>query len=86
MRRARFTKRLTTTLAAVAVAASTALVAGCGSDTSSDSIVVASPQCAHCLSMSLLPGKMPGQDVTYQNFTKLSDLSTGLASGQINVG
>ncbi|MYR07784.1 ABC transporter substrate-binding protein [Gordonia sp. SID5947] len=86
MRRTRFTRRLTTTLATVAIAASTAFVAACGSDAPADAIVVASPQCAHCLSMSLLPDQMPDEDVTYQNFTKLSDLSTGLASGRINVG
>ncbi|MFW0783557.1 ABC transporter substrate-binding protein [Gordonia sp. CPCC 206044] len=86
MRRAQFKTRLTTTIAAVAVAASAGLFAACGSDTASDEIVVASPQCAHCLSMSLLPDKMPGEQVIYQNFTKLSDLSTGLASGAISVG
>lgn len=85
---ARITTRWKTTLAALAIATTAATATACGSDSAaaSDGIVVASPQCAHCLAMSLLPDKMPGQNVTYQNFTKLTDLSTGLASGRISVG
>ncbi|OPX13656.1 hypothetical protein B1964_19150 [Gordonia sp. i37] len=86
MRRKQFTRTLSTMTAAVALSAALLTACGSGDSAASDEIVVASPQCAHCLAMSLLPDQMPGQKVTYQNFTKLTDLSTGLASGRISVG
>jgi ABC-type nitrate/sulfonate/bicarbonate transport system substrate-binding protein len=77
-----------------AVVATALVAAGCGSSASGNvgsggskgKIVVASPQCAHCLAMSLLPGQIPGYDVTFQPFTKVTDLTAGLASGRIDVG
>jgi ABC-type nitrate/sulfonate/bicarbonate transport system substrate-binding protein len=36
--------------------------------------------------MALLPGQIKGYKVDYQNFSKLSDLEAGLASGRIDVG
>jgi ABC-type nitrate/sulfonate/bicarbonate transport system substrate-binding protein len=78
----------------IAVSATVLVAAGCGSSPSADAgspaskgtIVVASPQCAHCLAMSLLPGQVTGYHVTFQPFTKLTDLTAGLASGRIDVG
>lgn len=53
---------------------------------SANTLTIASPQCAHCLAMAMLPGQISGYNVQYQNFSKLSDLEAGLASGRINVG
>lgn len=74
-----------------------ALVSACSSSGSSGSgsaasaakptIVVAAPECAHCLAMALLNDTMiPGYNVKFQSFGTLTDLTTGLASGAISVG
>jgi ABC-type nitrate/sulfonate/bicarbonate transport system substrate-binding protein len=63
-----------------------ATTAGSSSSASEKTITIASPQCAHCLAMALLPDQIKGYKVEYQNFSKLSDLEAGLASGRIDVG
>ena len=77
----------------VAATVGTLLLSGCAAAVSSPSgagpdktITVASPQCAHCLAMSLLPDQIEGYTVKYETFSKLSDLEAGLASGRIDVG
>jgi ABC-type nitrate/sulfonate/bicarbonate transport system substrate-binding protein len=83
-------------VAAVAAAvASAAVVAACSSGGSSGSttaaaakptIVVAAPECAHCLAMSLLAKEMPGYNVKFETFSQLTALTAGLAAGSIDVG
>ena len=79
---------------AVLVTGGAALTA-CGSSGASTStsagsskgtIVVASPQCAHCLAMTLLTDKVPGYMVKVEQFGTLTDLAASLASGKIDVG
>ena len=53
---------------------------------SKGTIVVASPQCAHCLAMTLLTDKIPGYKVKVEQFGTLTDLAASLASGKIDVG
>ncbi|MBF4161970.1 ABC transporter substrate-binding protein [Nocardioides acrostichi] len=84
--------RLWAAVAALLIAG-TAL-AGCGSSstgnsdpsTSKGTIVVASPQCAHCLAMTLLTDKVPGYDVKVEQFGTLTGLAASLAAGKIDVG
>lgn len=52
---------------------------------SKGTIVVASPECAHCLAMALLPGQVSGYDVKFEALGTLTDLTASLASGAINV-
>jgi ABC-type nitrate/sulfonate/bicarbonate transport system substrate-binding protein len=88
-------------VAAVAAALiSTAVVAACSSGGSASSagagsaaspaakptIVLAAPECAHCLAMALLPSQMPGYNVKFETFSTLTALTAGLASGAIDVG
>jgi ABC-type nitrate/sulfonate/bicarbonate transport system substrate-binding protein len=49
-------------------------------------IVVAAPECAHCLAMALLSKEMPGYNVKFESFSTLTALTAGLASGAIDVG
>lgn len=49
-------------------------------------IIVASPECAHCLAMALLPSQMKGLNVQFQTWGTLTDLTAGLASGKIDIG
>lgn len=68
-------------------AASSSAAAGSGSSAAKPTIVVAAPECAHCLAMALLNDKMiPGYNVKFESFGTLTDLTTGLASGAISVG
>lgn len=91
--------RLRKAVAFAATLIGAAAVAACssgGSATSSSSaaagtaakptIVVAAPECAHCLAMALLPGQMPGYNVKFESFGTLTELTAGLASGAIDVG
>jgi ABC-type nitrate/sulfonate/bicarbonate transport system substrate-binding protein len=67
----------------------TAAAAAAGSSTSADSkgtIVVAAPECAHCVAMYLLGGKIPGYKVKYEQFATLTDLAASLASGKVDIG
>lgn len=48
-------------------------------------IVVASPECAHCLAMALLPRLVSGYHVNFEALGTLTDLTASLASGAINV-
>ncbi len=52
---------------------------------SKGTIVVASPECAHCLAMALLPGQVSGYNVKFEALGTLTDLTASLASGAINV-
>jgi ABC-type nitrate/sulfonate/bicarbonate transport system substrate-binding protein len=79
------------TMIAVAVLAACGSSGGGGGASQSGSaskgtIVVAAPECAHCLAMSLLQGKIPGYNVKFQSFGTLTELTAGLASGKIDVG
>jgi hypothetical protein len=79
-------------VAAVAAAvASAAVVDACSSGgataaAAKPTIVVAAPECAHCLAMSLLSQEMPGYTVKFETFSQLTALTAGLASGAIDVG
>lgn len=48
-------------------------------------IVVASPECAHCLAMALLGQQVTGYNVKFEALGTLTDLTASLASGAINV-
>lgn len=85
-------RRIIAALAAALIGGT--VVAACSSSGSSDSsgaaakptIVVAAPECAHCLAMSLLSAEMPGYNVKFETFSQLTALTAGLASGAIDVG
>src|SRR6201996_4104287 len=64
----------------------TAVSAGGSSAAAKPTIVLAAPECAHCLAMALLPSQMPGYNVKFQTFSTLTALTAGLASGAIDVG
>jgi ABC-type nitrate/sulfonate/bicarbonate transport system substrate-binding protein len=66
--------------------ASSGGTAGGGSAAAKPTIVVAAPECAHCLAMALLSKEMPGYNVKFQSFSTLTALTAGLASGAIDVG
>jgi ABC-type nitrate/sulfonate/bicarbonate transport system substrate-binding protein len=75
--------------------AATALLSAVGSASASlapadaaskPTIVVAAPECAHCLAMDVLGSQMPGYNVKFESFATLTDLTAGLASGSIDVG
>jgi ABC-type nitrate/sulfonate/bicarbonate transport system substrate-binding protein len=87
--------------AVAALLAGGALVSACSSGGSASSassggsdaaatkptIVVAAPECAHCLAMALLNSTMiPGYNVKFESFGTLTELTAGLASGAISVG
>src|ERR1700761_7981957 len=58
-----------------------------GSSGAKPTIVVAAPECAHCLAMALLDSSMiPGYNVKFESFGTLTELTAGLASGAIDVG
>jgi ABC-type nitrate/sulfonate/bicarbonate transport system substrate-binding protein len=60
---------------------------GSGASNAKPTLVVAAPECAHCLAMALLSGKMiPGYTVKFESFGTLTELTAGLASGAIDVG
>ena len=59
---------------------------GSASSAAKPTIVLAAPECAHCLAMALLPGQMPGYNVKFETFSTLTALTAGLASGSIDVG
>jgi len=65
----------------------TTVTAGSGASTDSKgTIVVAAPQCAHCLAMYLLGGKIPDYTVKFEQFATLTDLAASLASGKVDIG
>lgn len=76
--------------AAVVAACSSSGSAGSGAASASaakPTIVVAAPECAHCLAMALLDSSMiPGYNVKFESFGTLTELTAGLASGAIDVG
>lgn len=83
-------RRLAAAVAAGLVAV--AMLAGCGSTDKADAgsggkktINVAAPQCAHCLAMYLLDGKVPGYKVNVSTFKDLASLEASLASGKVAV-
>jgi ABC-type nitrate/sulfonate/bicarbonate transport system substrate-binding protein len=59
---------------------------GGASSAAKPTIVLAAPECAHCLAMALLPSQMPGYNVKFETFSTLTALTAGLASGAIDVG
>jgi ABC-type nitrate/sulfonate/bicarbonate transport system substrate-binding protein len=71
---------------AVAAACSSAGPGSAASTAAKPTIVVAAPECAHCLAMSLLSTQMPGYNVKFETFSTLTALTAGLASGAIDVG
>lgn len=83
-----------------AALAMSALVAACSSSSktstgsggsssastaSKGTIVVASPECAHCLAMDLLGQEVSGYKVKFEALGTLTDLTASLASGSIDV-
>jgi ABC-type nitrate/sulfonate/bicarbonate transport system substrate-binding protein len=70
----------------IVAACSSAGSASPGGPASKQTIVVAAPECAHCLAMALLPGEIPGYNVKFESFGTLTELTAGLASGAISVG
>ncbi|HLI56311.1 MAG TPA: ABC transporter substrate-binding protein [Actinomycetota bacterium] len=78
---------------ATAVAALASLLslvaAGCGSKSPSAAaspIVVGSPECAHCLAMSLLGPKIGSHPVSFEPFGTLTALTAAMASNRVQVG
>jgi ABC-type nitrate/sulfonate/bicarbonate transport system substrate-binding protein len=59
---------------------------GAANPAAKPTIVLAAPECAHCLAMALLPSQMPGYNVKFETFSTLTALTAGLASGAIDVG
>jgi ABC-type nitrate/sulfonate/bicarbonate transport system substrate-binding protein len=91
-------KRLSAAIAAAAIGI--VVLAACSSSKSSGasgastvssaaskgSITIGSPECAHCLAMSLLPGMITGYSTKFETFGTLTDLTAALASGKLDVG
>lgn len=63
----------------------TAAAAAATAPASKGTIVVAAPECAHCLAMSLLSEKVSGYNVKFEALGTLTDLTASLASGDIAV-